>query len=135
MQIAMDKALGDLLPRKDVPPEIRVKILNLLLERWYSDQPRTTTLRQALLYCLSHLQSEHAGLIRAAHRKEFYFELQRNRNDPYFVCTILKGLAGIEDRSPVSDVLLLADGKRSAAEFPQIQTAAREYLLTLGYTL
>ncbi len=128
----MDKALGDLLPRTDVPLEIRVNALSLLLERWYSDQPRTTTLRQSLLYCLSHLQLEHASLISAAHRKELYFELQRKRNDPYLVCAILKGLAGIEDRSPVADVLLLVEGRRSAAEFPQIQTAAREYLLALG---
>ncbi len=131
----MDRLLADMLPHTDIASFVRPQMLGLLLDRWYGDQPRTTALRQTLFYCLSHLQPEHVELIDAAHKKQLYFELQRKRNDPYLVCAILKGLAGIEDRTPVADIILLADGKRSAVEFPQIQTAAREYLLALDNCL
>lgn len=131
----MDKALVSTLAHTEVSSAARAEVLGILLRRWYGDEPRTTALRQTLLYCLSHLQPEHAILVSDAHRKQLYFELQRKRNDPYLVCAILRGLAGIEDRTPIADVLLLADGKQSAAEFPQIQAAARAYLLALHYPL
>ena len=129
----MDKFLAEMLPQTEVSSAIRAEMLGALMRRWYSDEPRTTALRLSLLYCLGHLQPEHAELVSTAQRKQLYFELQRKRNDPYLVCAVLKGLAGIEDRTPVPEVILLADGKRSATEFPAIQTAAREYLLALGY--
>jgi hypothetical protein len=109
--------------------------IDILLSRWYSDQERTTSLRGMLLHSLSYLQPEHAALVSAAQRKQLYFELQPKRNDPYLVCAILKGLAQIKDHTPVYDVIVLGNGGRSAAEFPQIQAAARVYLVSLGYSL
>jgi hypothetical protein len=111
------------------PPSI-----DLLLSQWYSDQERTVALRRMLLHSLSHLQREHADLVNAEHRREIYFELKRKRNDPYLVCAILKAVMSIEDHTPVYDVIQLAYGNRSAAEFPQIQAAAHEYLTRLNYT-
>ncbi len=129
----MDRALESMLSA--TADAAAPTMIPLLLNRWYSDRERTMALRRMLLRCLCRLQPEHADLVSTAHRKELYFELQRTRNDPYLVCAILRGLAGIEDHTPVHDVIVLAHGSRSAAEFPEIQAAAREYLLALGYTL
>jgi hypothetical protein len=127
---ALDRALEELqLSDSGLPPAG----IDLLLNRWYSDRERTVALRRMLLHCLRNLQPEHAALVSAEHRKELYFELKRKRNDPYLVCAILKALMQIEDHTPVYDVIQLASGSRSAAEFPQIQAAAHEYLIKLNY--
>jgi hypothetical protein len=116
------------LPARDPRP------IHFLLNRWYSDKERTVTLRPMLLHCLRLLGPEHADLLNGKHRRELYFELKRKRNDPYLVCAILKALMNIEDHAPVYDVIQLAYGNRSAAEFPQIQAAAHEYLIKLNYS-
>jgi hypothetical protein len=133
----MDRALEQMLrssqdqgPERACPP---ATLISLLLKRWYSDQERSAALRRMLLHCLSHLEPEHAEQLRHEHRQQLYFELQRKRNDPYLVTAILRGLAGMEDTAAIPYVVPLAEGKRSAAEFPQLQAAARECLFKLGY--
>lgn len=125
---AVDKLLEEVfLQGRDPRP------ISFLLSRWYSDRERTMALRRMLLRSLCHLQPEHFELVTEAQRKQLYFELQRKRNDPYLVSAILKGLAGIEDRDAIPYIVPLAEGLRSAAEFPQVQVTARECLFRLGY--
>lgn len=99
-----------------------------LLDLWYRDDARTETLRRLLLTHLRRLRPEDAPHLTASHYERLCFELSRRRNDPYLVTAILVGLTGLGDRSALSLVRPLAEGRGSAVGQPQVQEAARTYL-------